>query len=125
MAFQNPAQNYRETRLNLGDLVSLSPYSTYLVRSDSDYLAAGIVKGSILAIDRALTPQHGQLIIAENEGELVLRRLLLNPVAALQTLDHQEKVTLLDENQALPVWGVVAYALTDVAGQGFNGPLGD
>jgi len=120
MAFQSPAQNYTETRLNLGDLVHLSPYSTYLMRSESDCPDAGIVKGSVLAIDRALKPAHGQLIVAELDGELTLKRLLLNPVPALQALDADETVTLLDISQALPVWGVVAYALTDVAGMGFN-----
>lgn len=125
MAFQSPAQNYTEARLSLGDLVSLSAHSTYLVRSDSDYAEAGIIKGSVLAIDRALTPLHGHLIIAEADGELVLRRLLLNPVAALQTLDADETITLLDKHEPLPVWGVVAYALTDVAGVGFNEPAGE
>lgn len=125
MAFQSPAQNYTETRLNLGDLVHLSPYSTYLMRSDSNFPDAGIVKGSVLAIDRALMPVHGQLIVAELEGELTLRRLLLNPVPALQALDADETVTLLDVSEALPIWGVVAYALTDVAGVGFNGPAGE
>lgn len=122
MAFQSPAQNYRETRLNLGDLISLSAYSTYLMRSDCDIPDAGIVKGSVLAIDRALTPAHGQLIVAEVDGELTLRRLLLTPVPALQALDADETVTLIDVSQPLPVWGVVAYALTDVAGLGFSGP---
>lgn len=125
MAFQSPAQNYRETRLNLGDLVSLSPYSTYLMRSDSDFPDAGIVKGSVLAIDRALAATHGQLIVAEVEGELMLRRLLLKPVPALQAPDADETVTLIDVSQPLPVWGVVAYALTDVAGLGFSGPAGE
>ncbi|TSH78690.1 peptidase [Pantoea sp. paga] len=125
MAFQSPAQNYTETRLSLGDLVHLSPYSTYLMRSESDCPDAGIIKGSVLAIDRALTPAHGQLIVAELEGELTLRRRLLNPVPALQALDADETVTLLDVSHVLPVWGVVAYALTDVAGVGFNGPAGD
>ncbi len=125
MAFQSPAQNYTETRLSLGDLVHLSPYSTYLMRSESDCPDEGIIKGSVLAIDRALTPAHGQLIVAELEGELTLRRLLLNPVPALQALDADETVTLLDVSQALPAWGVVTYALTDVAGVGFNGPAGD
>lgn len=37
MAFQNPAQNFAEQRLSLGDLVSLSPHSTFLIRSDSNY----------------------------------------------------------------------------------------
>ena len=95
------------------------------MRSDSDCPDAGILRGSVLAIDRALSPAHGQLIVAEVDGELALRRLLLNPVPALQAFDPDETVTLLDVNQALPVWGVVAYALTDVAGLGFNGPAGE
>lgn len=125
MAFQSPAQNYTETRLNLGDLVHLSPHSTYLMRSDSSFPDAGIVKGSVLAIDRALVPAHGQLIVAEFDGELTLRRLLLDPVPALQAPDADEIITLLDVSQGLPIWGVVAYALTDVAGLGFTGPAGE
>lgn len=125
MAFQNPAQNFIEARLNLGDIVSLSPWSTYLMRSDTACPEAGIVKDSVLAVDRALTPRHGQIIVAEYEGELVLRRLLLKPVPALQSLEPSNAVVLLDENQPLPVWGVVAYALNDIAGQGFTGPAGE
>lgn len=125
MAFQSPAQNYTETRLNLGDLVHLAPHSTYLMRSDSSFPDAGIVKGSVLAIDRALVPAHGQLIVAEFDGELTLRRLLLDPVPALQAPDADEIITLLDVSQGLPIWGVVAYALTDVAGLGFTGPAGE
>ncbi|MBP2171625.1 DNA polymerase V [Erwinia toletana] len=123
MAFQSPAHNYTEARLSLGDLAHLSPYSTYLMRSDSSFPDAGIVKESVLAIDRALVPAHGQLIVAEFDGELTLRRLLLDPVPALQAPDSDETITLLDVSQGLPVWGVVAYALTDVAGLGFNGPV--
>lgn len=125
MAFQNPAQNFAEQRLNLGDLVTLSPHSTFLVRSDTDYPEAGIMQGSILAVDRALSPQHRHVIVAEVEGELVLRRLLINPVPALQELRGDEAITLLDVSQDLPVWGVVAYALTDIAGLGFNPPLSE
>lgn len=121
MAFQNPAQNFAEQR---GDLVTLSPHSTFLVRSDSNYPEAGIMQGSVLAIDRAVTPQHRHIIIAEVEGELVLRRLLINPVPALPELRGDETIALLDESQELPVWGVIAYALTDVAGLGFNHPSG-
>jgi len=80
----------------------------------------GIIRGSVLAIDRALTPQHRHIIVAELDGELVLRRLLLNPVSALQELQDDETITLLNENLELLVWGVVAYALTDIAGLRFN-----
>lgn len=115
MAFQNPAQNYAEQRLNPGDLVTLSPHSTFLIRSDSSYPEAGIMQDSVLAIDGAITPQHQHIIVAEVEVELVLRRLLINPVPALQELREDETIILLDESQELPVWGFVAYALTDVA----------
>jgi len=125
MAFQNPAQNYAEERLNLGDLVHLSPYSTFLVRSGSECPDAGIIKGSILAVDRALTPQHGQIIVAEIDGELVLKRLLLNPVPALQALSGDNKLSFIDASAELPVWGVVAYALTDIAGLGFISRVSD
>ncbi|MGD8106387.1 peptidase [Pantoea sp. FN0302] len=120
MAFQNPAQNYSEHRLSLGDLVYLSPHSIYLMRSASDYPDAGIVKGSLLAIDRSLTPQHGHIIIAIVEDELVMRRLLLIPSPALQELTGDGVLTPLAADQELPVWGVVAYAVTDLAGLGFN-----
>jgi len=120
MAFQNPAQNYSEHRLNLGDLVYLSPHSTYLFRSASDYPDVGIVKGSLLAIDRGLTPQHGHIIIAVDNDELVMRRLLLKPSPALQELNGDGTLTPLAADQGLPVWGVVAYAVTDLAGLGFN-----
>lgn len=68
IAFQNPEQNFAEQQLSLDDLVSLSPHSTFLVRSDSNYPEAGIMQGSVLAIDRALTPQHRHIIVAEVDG---------------------------------------------------------
>ena len=120
MAFQSPAQNYNEQRLNLGDLVYLSPHSTYLMRSASDYPDAGILKGSLLAVDRGLTPQHGNIIILNVDNELVMRRLHLLPTPALQELNGEGVLTPLEDNVELDVWGVVAYALTDLAGLGFN-----
>lgn len=120
MAFQNPAQNYAEQRLNFGDLVTLSPHSTFLLRSVSDYPDTGILKGSILAIDRSLTPQHGNIVVANVDNELVLRRLLLRPSPALQELAGDLRIAPLQEGDELPVWGVVAYTLTDMAGLGFK-----
>ena len=125
MAFQNPAQNYAEQRLNFGDLVTLSPHSTFLLRSVSDYPDVGIVKGTLLAIDRSLTPQHGNIIVANVNDELVLRRLLIKPAPALQELNGDGVLILLPKDEELPIWGVVAYALTDMAGLGFNGTHGE
>ena len=56
------------------------------------------MQGSVLAIDRAITPQHHHIIVAEVEDEPVLRRLLINPVPALQELRENETITQLDES---------------------------
>ncbi|MGP6467354.1 hypothetical protein [Pantoea agglomerans] len=67
IAFQNPKQNFAEQQLSLDDLTSLSPHSMFLVGSYSNYPEAGIMQGSVLAIDRVLTPQHRHIIVAEVE----------------------------------------------------------
>lgn len=95
MAFQNPAQNFAEQRLSLGDLFTLSPHLTFLVRSDSNYPEADIMQGSVLVIARTLISQHRHIIVAEVNGELVLRKLLINPVPALQELKGDKTLACL------------------------------
>lgn len=55
----------------------------------------------------------------------MLRKLLIKPVTALHKLRGDETITLLAESQELPVLGVVAYALTDIAWFGFTHPLSE
>lgn len=81
----------------------MSPYSTFLVRSNSNYPEAGIIQGSILAIDRVLTPQQRYITATEANGALMLRSLLINSVPALQELREDETITQLDKDQGLPV----------------------
>jgi len=74
----------------------------------------------LLAVDRAIPFKHNQIVIANVGDDLVLRRLLLTPIAALQELDGPKRITPMLSNQDVPVWGVIAYVLTDMAGSGFN-----
>jgi len=120
MAFQSPAAGYAEQRIRFSELVRLPPHSSYVLRSEGDYPETGIVSGSLLAVDRSLTPAHGHIVIAELDNELVIRRLLLTPAPGLQELGGDGTVTQLTPGEPLPVWGVVAYALTDLAGRGFS-----
>jgi len=43
---------------------------------------AGIADGDVLLVDRALSPKHGQVVIAVVDGELVCRRLCRQGAAA-------------------------------------------
>ncbi|PLR29276.1 MULTISPECIES: S24 family peptidase [Enterobacterales] len=120
MAFQSPATNYAEKRIDFTNLVSLSPTSTYVWECTSDYPEHGILKGSLLAVDRSLKPKHDNLVIANVDNELVICKLLLTPVPSVQVLSNQSSIIPLNESAELPIWGVIAYVLTDLAGQGFS-----
>ena len=120
MSFQSPASNYTEQRLDFTNLVRLSPQSSYVIRSGSEYPSAGILKGSLLAVDKSLEPVHGSIVIAEINDEFTIRRLLLVPSPALQELEGEQRITSISKQDDLPLWGVVAYVLSDVAGIGFN-----
>lgn len=120
MAFQSPAANFTEQRLDFTTLVKLSSHSSYVFESASDYPDIGILKGSLLAVDRAIPFKHDQIVIANVDNDLVLRRLLFTPVTALQELDGSRTITPLSHDHELPIWGVIAYVLTDMAGSGFK-----
>jgi len=94
------------------------------MRSASDYPDVGTVKGSLLTVERSLTPQHRIIIITEVNDELVLQRLLIIPSPALQELTGDVTLTLLKDDFDLSIWGVVSYALTDLVGLGFSTAAG-
>ncbi len=120
MAFPSPALNYTENRINLNDLLRLSPHSHYLMKCGQDYPLAGILKGALLIIDRALTPKDTNIVIAEINGGLELRRLHLHNQASLVSLKVEHDVLRIKQDEPLPTWGIVSYSINDLAGIGFN-----
>lgn len=70
-----PAANFTEQRLDFTSLVNLSSHSSYFFKSASNYPDFGILKGSLLAVDRAITFKHDQIVIANVGDNFILRRL--------------------------------------------------
>lgn len=76
---------------------------------------AGIDPGDTLVVDRDAEPRDGQIVIAEVDGELTVkrverrgRRLFLVP-----SNDDFEAIEVRP-GMAFAVWGVVAFVLRDV-----------
>ena len=57
--------------------------------------------GDLLVVDRAEKPQHGDIVIAEIDGEFTVKRLLLRP--------RPEFRTLYPEN--ICIFGVVTHVI--------------
>lgn len=107
--FPSPADDHVESKLDLNEHLIQHPSATFFVRVTGDSMInAGIHSGDILVVDRSLEPAHGKVVVAAVDGELTVKRLIM----------QNGKTTLLPENPDFPpielipennvtVWGVV------------------
>jgi len=107
--FRSPAEEYIEGRLDLNRLLIKRPAATFFVRVAGDsMIGAGIHPGDILVVDRALEPQHSNVVIAVIDGELTVKRISQRGGKIFPVPDNQayEPLEILDEME-FEVWGVV------------------
>jgi len=117
MPFPSPADDFREKRLDITDLLVPHPTSTYFMRTSGEAMVGvGIQDGDIVVVDRALSASDSAIIVARLDQEFMLRRLRT----------RSGKTWLLAANTAYPaievttrgdfeVWGVVTWVLHKVA----------
>ena len=112
VGFPSPAQDYIEQSLDLNELCITHPAATYFVHCDGDsMIEAGIHSGDILIVNRALTANHGDIVIASLYGELTVKELRLRPHPGLFPRNASYRPIMLNDANALEVFGVVTYVL--------------
>jgi DNA polymerase V len=74
--FPSPAADYLEEGLDLNDYLIRNKPATFLftVKGDS-MIGASIEEGDKVIVDRALTPKHGDIVVAVIDDEYTLKRL--------------------------------------------------
>ncbi len=89
-----------EQELDLNSYCISRPAATFFLRTSGESMnQAGVQNGDLLVVDRAEKPQHGDIVIAEIDGEFTVKRLLLRPRPALEPVsDSPEFRTLYPEN---------------------------
>ena len=87
------------------------PAATFFLRTSGESMnQAGVQNGDLLVVDRAEKPQHGDIVIAEIDGEFTVKRLLLRPRPALEPVsDSPEFRTLYPEN--ICIFGIVTHVI--------------
>ena len=81
MGFPSPAKDYHENRIDLNELLIAHPAATFPMKTDTDAMIGdGILKGSLVLVDRSLQVKSGMIIVAVHEGELIMRRLEIQGV---------------------------------------------
>lgn len=107
--FGSPGSDFTVRRIDLNDALIRHPQATFVMRASGEAMAGvGIGNGDVLLVDRAVTPQNGQVVIAKVDGELLCRRLVKQAgVIALETAETPVQRVVCNEAQPLEVWGVV------------------
>jgi DNA polymerase V len=78
--FPSPAADYTESELDLNEYCIRRRHATYFVRAIGNSMNdIGLNSGDLMVVDKAEQPRHGDIVIAEIEGEFTVKRLLLTP----------------------------------------------
>lgn len=107
--FPSPAEDYAEGRLDLNDYLVEHEAATFYVRVKGHSMTgAGILDGDVIAVDRALEPRHGDIVVAVIDGEFTVKELYRDG-GSLRLLPHHPDFAPIEvrAGQELSVWGVV------------------
>jgi DNA polymerase V len=107
--FASPADDFLEGKLSLDKLLVHNKDATFFVRADGEaMIGACIHHGDLLVVDRSLTPISGNIVIAVDDGELIVRRYIQREDRFVLTPENPAfKEIEFKDGQELKIWGIV------------------
>ena len=113
ISFGSPASESGVARLDLNDILVRHPQAAFLMRIAGDSMrAAGVDNGDLALVDRAMTAQHGQVVVAIVNDEFVCRRLVRRGAdVRLQAADPACPDWVPTDGEDLQIWGVVTHVV--------------
>ena len=110
--FPSPAGDYVESEIDLNDWLITNRLATYIVRVEGDSMAGEIHPGDRLIVDRSLEPRHGEVVVACINGEMTVKRLLVEEGRLLLVADNPAYPPIeVGGEQELFIWGVVTNSI--------------
>ncbi len=111
--FPSPAEDFAVKRHDLNELLITHAMATFLWRvSGQSMTEAGIFDGDILVVNRALTPVHKDVVVAEVDGEFTVKYFYKrNGSIKLQPANPTYPEITFKEGQSLRICGVVTSAI--------------
>lgn len=111
--FPSPADDYIETRLDLNEYLVKHKEATFFLRVKGDSMkGANIHDGSLLIVDRAAEPRHGDIVVAVVNGELTVKRLYQRGSVVKLTAENEAFPEMVIKPESdLVVWGVVQHVV--------------
>ena len=111
--FPSPADDFVENALELPRWLVPNPPATFLWRIAGESMRdAGIFDGDLACVDRSLKPGHGSVVVAAVDGEMSIKRMVVEGNRARLAFDNTDlPVYALEELGEVDVWGVVRFTI--------------
>lgn len=117
--FPSPADDYQTELVDLNRLMLRHPDASFLARAVGESMTgAGIHDRDVLAVDRSMAAQHGDIVVACIEGEYTVKRL---DSVALVAENPAFRPIVVRNADDLRIWGVVVLVLHPLVGEGRRG----
>ncbi|MFT6582024.1 MAG: DNA polymerase V [Alphaproteobacteria bacterium] len=110
--FPSPADDHIEGKLDLNEHLIRHPASTFFAKATGESMKdAGIFDGDLLVVDRSLTAQGNDIVIAVLHGDLTVKRLKKANGAWVLTAANPLFPDLAITDAGCEVWGVVTHSI--------------
>jgi DNA polymerase V len=115
--FPSPAADHIEKHISLDEIFEIRAPHVYLAKIEGDSMeGAGIFCGDMVVVNRSLTAEHGDIVIAGLNSEPVCKRLHLRDSGIiLMSANTKYPPRYVMEGDELVIWGVVTYSVRDHA----------
>jgi DNA polymerase V len=116
--FGSPGEDVTVRRIDVNDALIRHPQSTFVMRASGQAMTeAGIGNGDVLLVDRVIKAEHGSVVIAVVDGELVCRRLFKRGGSMkLEATTPGHGDLIPGEGAQIEVWGVVTTVIKSLLG---------
>ena len=114
--FPSPGDDYIDRKLDLNEFLIKHPAATFFVRVEGDSMVnAGIHSGDILIVDRSLEAHDNDIVIAQVNGELTVKRIRIikNKLYLVAENPAFQPIRITPE-MSFDVRGVVTYVIHPV-----------
>jgi DNA polymerase V len=116
--FPSPADDHLEATIDLNRQYIRHPAATFFIRVQGhSMIEAGIHNGDMLVVDRSLEAQSGSIVIAVVNGELTVKKLVIDGDEVWLRPENPEFEPMqIKDGMELHIWGVVAHVIHSFAG---------
>ncbi len=109
----SPADDHSEGAIDLNERLIRNKVATFIVCVEGEsMIGAGISSGDHLIVDRSIEARHNDIVIACINGEMTVKRLVLQDAQLLLVSENLDYSPIpVNGDAELIIWGVVTYTI--------------